>query len=259
MITKLGVFTHCGREFRWSPASCIQQKCRFSLHTQCQAAQAGQLAVSKLCPKCQSLLPVEEFNRYSSSADGRQKWCRKCMSEYKKMRSQIWKTANMNRGRPPDDEQVFCPKCQRTLPAAEFSTNLMRPNRLVSQCKACEKLRYLKYAAMNEQRTRPSSFPMPSALELQEAVGLEDARDRNEALSTYGMYFCPRCRRPKCYEAFSRDKHNNYGVSSRCTECLAELRRKREKTSACVEVLLRHCSCESRTHSKSRLQRVFPE
>ena len=102
------------------------------------------------------------------------------MNEYNRMRSQIRKAVNMNRGRPPDDEKVFCPTCQRTLPATEFSTHLMRPNRLLGQCKACEKLRRLKYAAMNEQRTRPSSFPVASALELEEAVGIENARDRNE-------------------------------------------------------------------------------
>ena len=135
----------------------------------------------------------------------------------------------MNRGRPPDDEQVFCPTCQKTLPVAEFSTSLMSPNRLMSQCKACEKLRRLKYAAMNEQRARPSSFPVPSALELQEAVGLENARDRNEALSAYGMYFCPRCRRPKSYEAFYRDKRQKHGVMSCCKECFGEGQREKER------------------------------
>ena len=46
--------------------------------------------------------------------------------------------------------------------------------------------------------------------------------------------FCPQCRRPKYYEAFSRSKYKKHGVSAWCKECLAEFRSKREKTSACA-------------------------
>ena len=241
-----GVLTCHGRGLRLSSATFPQWKCGFSMRIQCEASRGGQASATKLCSKCRSLLPVEEFQRRSRSPDGLEPCCRKCKNQYMKMRRQIRKAANQNRGRPPDDEQVFCPGCQKTLSAAEFSTHLMSLNRLKPHCKACEKLRRRRYAAMNEQRTLPASFPVPSPLELEEAVGLENARDRNEALSAYGMYFCPRCRSPKSHEAFYQDKQKKHGVSSWCKECIAELRSKIEKSRAYmhVEEPLQHCSCE---------------
>ena len=231
-----GVFTCRGRDLRLSSAIFPQWKCRFSIRIQCEASRGGEASATKLCSKCRSLLPVVEFQRRSRSPDGLQPCCRTCKNQYMKMRRQIQKAANQNRGRPPDDEQVFCPGCQKTLSAAEFSTHLMSLNRLKPRCKACEKLRRRRYAAMNEQRTLPASFPVPSTLKLEEAVGIENARDRNEALSAYGMYFCPRCRRSKSYEAFFRNKHNKHGVTGWCKECIAELRSKKGKTRACMLV-----------------------
>lgn len=36
----------------------------------------------KPCPHCKKVKPVEEFNRRSSSKDGRQSWCRACQHGY---------------------------------------------------------------------------------------------------------------------------------------------------------------------------------
>ena len=229
-----GAVAYCGRPLRLGAGAFPQQRCGLSACTQCEAESEVMLVASKLCSKCKSLLPVGEFSRDPSPQDGLDRCCKACKKQYLKMRRQKIKAANKNRGRPPDNELVFCTGCQRTLSAAEFSTDLMSLTRLKPECKACEKLRRQRYATMNEQRTLPASFPVPSALELQEALGIENARDRNEALSAYGMYFCPRCRRPKSYEAFYKSKHHKHGVSSWCKECIAEMRRKREKIRACA-------------------------
>ena len=221
----LGVVAHRGRALRPGSGVLAPGRHRISARTGCEAAGQVQSTASKLCSKCKSLLPVEEFAPHRRSADGHQPWCRNCAKQHSKMWRQKQKAANKDRGRPPDDEQVFCPACQRILPAADFSTDLMRINLLQSQCKACVKLGCLKFAALNEQRTMPPSFPAPSALELQEIVAIENARDRNEALSSYGMYFCPSCRRPKSYEAFYKAKRQKHGVTGFCKECLAVMRK----------------------------------
>ena len=227
---------YCGRPLRLGAGAFPEQRRGLSACTQCEAEGEVTLATSKLCSKCKSLLPVMEFSRDPSTRDGLERCCKACKKQYLKMRRQKTKAGNKNRGRPPDNEQVFCTGCQRTLSAAEFSTHLMSPNRLQSHCKACVQLRCRSYAAMNEQRTLPASFPVPSALELEEAVGIENARDRNEALSAYGMYFCPRCGRPKSYEAFYKSKHQKHGVTAWCKECIVELRSKRERRLGHVHV-----------------------
>ena len=160
-ISKLEVFTHCSLHLE--SGTFLQQRAKPLTRTHCEAEEEGsQSTASKMCSKCRSLLPVDEFQRRSRSADGLQSCCRKCMNEYNKMRRQDRKAANKNRSRPPDDEQVFCPRCQRTLRAAEFSSHLMSPNRLLGQCRACVKLHRLKNVAANGQRPRPASFPVPS-------------------------------------------------------------------------------------------------
>ena len=226
--------TDCGHLLHLRSATFPRQRCR----TQRKAEGELPVVTSKLCSKCQSLIPVEEFYRNARSADGRRAWCRNCVKQYNKLWRQKLKAANKNRSRPPDDQQVFCPNCQRTLPAVDFSTHLMSRNRLKWQCRSCEKLDRLRHAAANEQRALPASFPVPSGWELQEAVGIENARDRNEALSRYGMYFCPRCRTAKSYEAFYQNKHQKHGVMSCCKECFGEWRA-RKKRDQCI------CACRS--------------
>lgn len=62
----------------------------------------------KVCTRCGKELPVEQFNRRSSSADGLQTWCKSCQRESQR-------TSRSNRQLPPPV------KGDPSSPLAEFT------------------------------------------------------------------------------------------------------------------------------------------
>lgn len=62
--------------------------------------------VTKVCTRCGKELPVDQFSRRSSSADGLQMWCKSCQRE-----SQRISRSNRQLPPPPNQGRPVIPAC----------------------------------------------------------------------------------------------------------------------------------------------------
>lgn len=60
--------------------------------------------VTKVCTRCGKELPVDQFSRRSSSADGLQMWCKSCQRESQRI-------SRSNRQLPPNQGRPVIPAC----------------------------------------------------------------------------------------------------------------------------------------------------
>ena len=145
------------------------------------------------------------------------------------------KRANAHRTHPSDGN-FRCPNCKRMLLAVDFSKNHMEPNGLKSWCKTCSKKKAKlfreRYMSENEAKTVPEVFVEPEDGELEAALALNTTSEVNEALSKFGMKWCPACRQAKEYADYSKDKCSKWGRSGYCRKC--KRRRKKGRMHECV-------------------------
>jgi hypothetical protein len=105
----------------------------------------------KTCPDCGETKPVTSFNRNASRPDGLQFYCKSCFSvrgarTYRKKRARLGKTVREKIEVPA--EHKYCPTCRQCVPYSEWHRTRGTRDGLVSECKACRKVRarrdYLK-------------------------------------------------------------------------------------------------------------------
>ena len=197
--------------------------------------QAGETADGVLCPKCQKILPKAAFYRHKKSANGLCSACKKCKNQY--MRALYHRRQMASQNAKNVDAGVFqCRYCRNMLPASEFSIDSGKRSGLSSRCRSCMKDYLSRVRARHKEANRDQvflgTFPQPTTKELEHAIALDGARERNEALQAWGMYFCPSCRQAKLYTDFHKSRSTKYGVLGHCKVCFAERRRQNSLCAA---------------------------
>ena len=187
-----------------------------------QAFSSEILDLTLECTKCRRVLPASEYHKDRSRANGLKPHCKECVRLYMRELRQRRKRANANRTHP-SDANFRCRNCKRVLLAVDFSKNPMWPNGLQDWCKRCmnKKAKNLRkrYMSENEAKTVPEVFVEPEDGELEEAMALTTTSEVNEALSKFGMKWCPTCRQAKVYEDYYRNKYNKWGYQTYCKKC----------------------------------------
>ena len=185
------------------------------------------------CTKCRRVLPASEFHKNRRSANGLDARCKECVRRYKRELHQRRKRANANRTYP-SDASFWCPSCKQLLLAAAFSKNPMLPNGLQAWCKVCmnKKAKRIQqsYVAAIEAKSLPAVFMEPEDGELEAALALNTTSEVNEALSKFGLKWCPACRQAKEYADYSKDKYTRWGRRAYCKKC--ERQRKKGRMAA---------------------------
>ena len=197
--------------------------------------QAGEFADGVLCPKCQNVLPTSAFSRDKARSNGLCWACKECKNRYDRALYYQRKMANQN-AKSLDAGVFECRDCRNMLPASEFSIDSGKRSGLSSRCRSCMKDYLSRVRARHKEANRDQvflgTFPQPTTKELEHAIALDGARERNEALKAWGMYFCPSCRQAKLYTDFFRRRSTKYGVSTYCKVCSAERRRQNSLCAA---------------------------
>ncbi len=108
----------------------------------------------KLCPKCENVLPAEEFFRSKAAKNGLSSYCKTCSSENGK----LWK-ANKGIFKYKEEHTYIyiedadgnktvskrlCSGCGKYLDASYFGPNKTSKRNLHSRCKDCGKIDYYK-------------------------------------------------------------------------------------------------------------------
>lgn len=111
---------------------------------------AGLLA-RKRCTKCDEIKPMKDYNWQSRAAGTRRPECGDCQREhYRQYRRErrgdrlaryaapgITRTVETDAWDDEDDEDVYCPGCDRALPREAFWKHKRATNGLQPRCKAC--------------------------------------------------------------------------------------------------------------------------
>ena len=185
------------------------------------------------CTKCRRMLPASQFHKDRSRTNGLKPYCKECKRHYDRELRQRRRIANANRTYV-SDARLRCTRCQQLLPASGFAKNLMQPKGLQSWCKPCDneamKLRAQKYKASNEANSIKLAFMKPADWELDEALALNSTAEMNEALSRFGMKWCPSCLEAKLYIDFHKNRQKKWGLECHCKRCLLEQQRGRRTT-----------------------------
>lgn len=104
---------------------------------------------TKLCPKCNRTLSIENFYKNGNGRYGT--WCKDCCKLDVKIR-------NLNKPRKywisDDGTQKLCPKCKRILPIEFFHRDRTHKNGHRSHCKDCMKQELHKYASEHREEAR---------------------------------------------------------------------------------------------------------
>ena len=177
------------------------------------------------CTKCRRLLPASEFHKDRRSVNGLHCHCKECKRRYDRELRQRRKRANANRTHP-SDQNLQCPGCKRLLLAVDFSRNPTRLSGLEGWCKTCMNKNVKRFrqrcAAANEAKRPLAVFIEPEDGELEEALALSTTSEMNEALSRFGLKWCPACRQAKVYSDYNKNKCDKWGRQTYCRKCQAK-------------------------------------
>lgn len=98
----------------------------------------------KVCARCRTEKPLEEFYRLRSSADGRQVWCRDChRAAFERKRREVgilpaaeWRLLRRTRAVRPERR---CVSCSKIKPRSDFHRNASSLGGTTSICRACRR------------------------------------------------------------------------------------------------------------------------
>ena len=138
--------------------------------------------LTKVCPGCKRLIPVENF---------RGEMCAACSAGQQRLRGTI----------TVRDTKV-CSRCRRTLPRSAFSTNMSRHDGLSAYCRDCDREKHRMRC--EEKRARENGSMQPSPAE----------RPATKQ--------CVKCGRELPLSAFPVRPELRSGYDSRCKECFNE-------------------------------------
>ena len=199
-----------------------------------ETAETGETAEVARCSKCNEFLPASAFYQHKGRQQGLSSYCKKCKNRYDREyyhRKKVATSKEQSLG-----GLLLCQSCRQMLPSADFCRHAGGRNGLDSQCKVCRKEYkrrcHARYRAANQEHSLHNKLPQPTATELEAALALEGARARNEALSAWGMHFCPACRQAKSRTDFHQNRAQKYGIARLCKLCSSAKRNKRVMGSA---------------------------
>jgi len=96
---------------------------------------------TKLCTKCNTMLPVKAFWKNRAITDGLNGWCKKCVTERRR---------KINH--PVSVDLKICTRCKVTKSAGDFHRNRLSSDGLHSWCKECTLLQaaWRQYGILDE-------------------------------------------------------------------------------------------------------------
>lgn len=101
----------------------------------------------KTCPKCDTRLPIVEFGRNRRTPDGLQAWCKPCTN----YASYLTALRNKRRDVIIVPLTKRCPRCERTLAAADFNRAAHKSSGLGTYCRQCNTAYQRRYRAGQAQ------------------------------------------------------------------------------------------------------------
>ncbi len=123
--------------------------------------------MSKYCPCCETVLPVEQFHRNSDRPDGWAFYCRQCMAQYAKNwydRTEKPKVIARQQERESERDHIRirnekkCSKCGSMLPRSAFIRHRRTLDGLQAYCRSCmpeyHQQYYKDHPGKHEQRKR---------------------------------------------------------------------------------------------------------
>lgn len=162
----------------------------------------------KQCSRCRLLLSLEAFPVRRASADGRQGYCRSCISAWgREHRPRKLATAPGVR-----DGEKWCRKCETVQSVADFASNQSAKDGLQGWCRDCAAAAYRSKRQRQGYKVRPGGIPrgFKYCRTCETIKPLTDFPTRKR--STDGAYF--RCR--DCARRFDREQHlaKNYSMGT---------------------------------------------
>lgn len=133
--------TKNGRKMRRICSNCYHEAMRNGQNKHKTTPPKGK----KTCSSCGKTLPLSDFGKNESRADGLQPMCKECKRKDQKEYRDRMKTAIAPKAEK-DPETKRCPKCGRDLPRSAFHAKLEAKDGLQSWCKECA----------NPKKTKPS-------------------------------------------------------------------------------------------------------
>jgi hypothetical protein len=106
----------------------------------------------KSCSKCRLEKPMDEFNRFSRTRDGRQSYCRACSSAANRPATEAKSAERAARRKARDDRpDQRCPGCEQWVPRSGFAVNKASRSGLQTYCRPCSAERQRKYKEANRE------------------------------------------------------------------------------------------------------------
>ena len=101
----------------------------------------------KTCSQCETILPLNYFNKHKQSKSGVKSYCRFCAKKYKDAYNQRKATiseATISEATISEATKK-CNKCGETKPLSEFNKNKGMKDGRLNQCKDCKRKDYRKW------------------------------------------------------------------------------------------------------------------
>lgn len=192
-----------------------------------------QRTLTKRCPKCGEVKPLEAFPSHKGTRDGRSSWCRVC--DNKRQREARWK----KQGIPPEqwsrlheeaearaarrnsvpDGYKACTRCDEVKPLEEFSPDKRSRDGRQSWCRVCNAKRD-REACWKKQGIPPEEWSrLHEEMDRKADARTERQRIMRELAKQHGLKYCPDCDMCLGKAFFSRDSSSADGLQRRCKAC----------------------------------------
>ena len=164
------------------------------------------MAIEKVCPRCNTLKPLDSFGKNKRAPDGINYICKSCHSNQVKstqrkrtLRTSSQLSEDQKRLRP--DGVKRCRMCNLSLPLTSFGRSIYCADGLNDNCQKCNISRVS--AGIDERRRRSSS----------------QIEEEQRVKHPEGIKLCPECLEDKPISAFYSESLQPDGLSRLCIEC----------------------------------------
>ena len=109
--------------------------------------------LTKQCSTCKQTKETSCFSKHSRAKDGLHPWCKECVSEYNKKRSEKRKKNRLEETDLPEGHKRCAkPTCNKVFPLSHFQSTVNRRTKLTTTCKKCRAIK--KKSEANPTTTR---------------------------------------------------------------------------------------------------------
>lgn len=186
--------------------------------------QASPTVIEKLCSRCNTVKPAEQFCRNRCRSDGLDSMCAICKSEYNKNRYKQNKNVQLNKY-----GNKICRSCGEEKPIIEFAKNPIKSGGYENICLTC-KNEYVK-----QKR--------------------EEYRSDNICITPQEEKLCICCGLTKQSEEFNKNISKRGGLDTYCKSCCDKIAEEYRKTPAgkiyVAKKAHKRRQLESKNHGKS--------